>query len=84
MQLSVIVCTHNPRRDYFIRVLDALRNQTLPKDQWELIIVDNASKVPLASEWDLSWHPNGRLLWKASLVWPQRVGGACEKRPAMY
>jgi glycosyltransferase involved in cell wall biosynthesis len=60
MELSVIICTHNPRRDYLRRVLDALRNQSLSKDLWELILVDNASQKALAEEWDLTWHPHAR------------------------
>jgi glycosyltransferase involved in cell wall biosynthesis len=55
--ISVIVCTHNPRSDYFQRVVDALKAQTLPQQQWELLLIDNASKEPLALAWDLSWHP---------------------------
>jgi glycosyltransferase involved in cell wall biosynthesis len=58
--ISVIICTHNPRQDYLARVLDALKAQTLPKDQWELFLVDNASENPLAGRIDLSWHPNAR------------------------
>jgi glycosyltransferase involved in cell wall biosynthesis len=54
---SVIICSHNPRPDYLERVLSALKNQTLAKDQWELLVVDNASNRPLAREYDLSWHP---------------------------
>jgi hypothetical protein len=57
--VSVIICTYNPRRTYLLRVLEALAAQTLPKDQWELILVDNASATPLASEFELSWHPHG-------------------------
>jgi glycosyltransferase involved in cell wall biosynthesis len=60
MDASVIICAHNPRQDYLRRVIDALRAQTLPLDRWELLIVDNASREPLASSLDLSWHPNGR------------------------
>ena len=60
LSLSVIICTHNPRPDYLQRVLDALRTQTLPLNQWELLIVDNASTTALADHWDVSWHPNGR------------------------
>lgn len=62
MQLSVIICTHNPRPDYLRRVLDALNAQTLPKEQWELLLIDNASNMPLAKSWDLSWHPNAHCL----------------------
>ena len=58
--ISLIICTHNPRPDYLQRVLDALRVQTLPTDQWELLLIDNASKESVASVWDLSWHPLAR------------------------
>jgi glycosyltransferase involved in cell wall biosynthesis len=62
MNISVIICSHNPRPDYLARVLDALKAQTLPKEQWELLLVDNASREPLAAAWNLSWHPNARHL----------------------
>ena len=58
--LSVIVCTHNPRPEYFRRLIDSLTRQTLPRDEWELLVIDNASDQPLAGVWDLSWHPNAR------------------------
>jgi len=67
MNISVVICTHNPREDYLKRVLEALKAQTLPKDQWELLLVDNASANPLAKTWDLSWHPNARHLHEKSL-----------------
>lgn len=58
--LSVIICAHNPRRDYLERTLASLRAQTLPVERWELVLVDNASREPLAGSWDLSWNPGGR------------------------
>jgi glycosyltransferase involved in cell wall biosynthesis len=67
LDASVIICTHNPRADYFARVLDGLRNQTLPLHKWELLIVDNASRVPLASSWDVSWHPIARHIPESEL-----------------
>jgi glycosyltransferase involved in cell wall biosynthesis len=60
MKFSVIICTHNPREDYLRRVLAALQAQTLAKEQWELLLVDNASREPLAAKWDLTWQPNAR------------------------
>jgi hypothetical protein len=57
---SIILCTHNPNRDYLSRALGSLKAQTLPKDRWELLLVDNASEERLDSSWDLSWHPNAR------------------------
>jgi glycosyltransferase involved in cell wall biosynthesis len=67
LDASVIICTHNPRSDYFARVLDALRHQTLALDKWELLIVDNASRLPLASSGDISWHPTARHVLEPEL-----------------
>jgi len=76
LDASIIICAHNPRADYFARVLEALRNQTLPLDRWELLIVDNASRVPLASSWDISWHPSARHILERRLgqAWARRRG----------
>ncbi|MBD1855424.1 glycosyltransferase [Leptolyngbya boryana CZ1] len=60
--ISVVICTHNPREQYLQRVLDALQRQTLPLTDWELLIIDNASQIPLSSTWNLSWHPLGRII----------------------
>ena len=46
--ISVVIPTHNPQMDYLRRVIEALRQQTLAKGLWELVIVDNGSRVPLA------------------------------------
>jgi glycosyltransferase involved in cell wall biosynthesis len=45
--VSVVIPTHNPRMDYLARVIDALREQTLDQSAWELVVVDNGSRVPL-------------------------------------
>jgi GT2 family glycosyltransferase len=80
-EISVIICAHNPRADYFRRVLDALKAQTLPREQWELLLVDNASKEPLAGAWDLSWHAHGRHLLETELgLTPARLRGIAESR----
>lgn len=60
LSLSVAICSHNPRADYFQRTLEGLRHQTLSQDRWELLIVDNASEPALAP--DLSWHRQARLV----------------------
>jgi glycosyltransferase involved in cell wall biosynthesis len=76
MHISVIICTHNPREDYLRRTLEALERQTLPKDQWELLLIDNASKELLAGKWDLSWHPHGRHVLESDLgLTPARLRG---------
>lgn len=68
IEISVIVCTHNPRSDYLQRVIHALRAQTLSKSRWELLLVDNASSPPLRNDWNLDWHP------EACYIWEERVG----------
>ncbi len=42
MKLSVVVATHN-RRDLLERVVGAILAQTLPRDRYELILVDDGS-----------------------------------------
>jgi len=77
--ISVIVCTHNPRPDYLHRVLGALNMQTVPKDNWELLVVDNASKERLADTCDLSWHARARHLREDNLgLTPARLRGITE------
>jgi hypothetical protein len=79
--ISVVIPTHNPRMDFLARVIEALRGQTLSKDLWELVIVDNGSREALevaggqlpvvsgnAKAIDLSWHGNARV------VQEERVG----------
>lgn len=45
--LSVILCTYNPRADLLSWTLTSIADQTLPRAEWELIIVDNRSTPPL-------------------------------------
>jgi hypothetical protein len=78
-EISVILCTHNPRGDYLARVLKALRAQTMPLDQWELLVVDNASEDPVADRFDISWHPNGRHVREDKLgLTPARLRGIAD------
>ena len=60
MDVSVVICTHNPQEDFLRRTLDGLKAQTLAKGRWEFILIDNASKESLADKWDLSWQPAAR------------------------
>jgi glycosyltransferase involved in cell wall biosynthesis len=57
MELTVIICTHNPRREVLAETLAALRAQTLALARWELLIVDNASTNGVPAALDLGWHP---------------------------
>ena len=42
IEISVIICTYN-RQDYILEAIDSLKNQTLPKENFETIVVDNNS-----------------------------------------
>jgi len=77
--LSVIVCTHNPRSDFLRRTIASLRAQTMTADRWELLIVDNASATPVTATCDLSWHPRGRHVREETLgLTPARLRGIRE------
>ncbi|MDF3056761.1 MAG: family 2 glycosyl transferase [Rariglobus sp.] len=64
--ISVIICTHNPRADYLDRTLSALRAQTLAVSEWELLIVDNASTLPVNAALT-TWHPAARVVREEEL-----------------
>lgn len=79
--VSVMICSHNPRADYLDRVLQALRAQTLPHREWELLLVDNASAQPLAGRWDLGWHAAARHIRENQLgLAPARLRGMVEAK----
>jgi hypothetical protein len=61
-EISVIICTRNPREDYLRRVLESLRAQTLPATDWELLILSVAADGSLSGRFDVSWHPNARFV----------------------
>lgn len=76
LECSVIICTHNPRTDYLRRALDGLIRQTLSKERWELLLIDNASENNLVDTWDLSWHPFARHIREEELgLTPARMRG---------
>lgn len=51
--LTVVIPTHNPSPQRFARVLEALYQQTLSAESWELLIIDNASAVSVELSADL-------------------------------
>lgn len=81
LRLSVVVCAHNPRIGVLREVLGALDAQTLPKDMWELVLVDNASDPPLADALAESMPANGRVVVEESLgLTAARLRGLRETR----
>ncbi len=65
--LTIIICSHNPRREYLSETLEALRTQTVPASRWNLLLIDNASTEPLAGWINLGWHPTARILREENL-----------------
>lgn len=57
-EISVIVCTRNPRARVLEKTLAGLQRQTLAFGKWQLIVIDNGSDQPVCAIADCSWHPN--------------------------
>jgi glycosyltransferase involved in cell wall biosynthesis len=80
-RLSIVICTHNPRMDYLARTLAALRQQTLASDNWELIVVDNASSPPLGGRVDLRGFGHARSVAENEVgLTAARLRGIAEAR----
>lgn len=60
-KLTVAIATHNPK-PVTVRVVEALRRQTLPVAEWDLLVIDNASEIPASRQLDLSWHPGSAFI----------------------
>ncbi|NBB78992.1 MAG: glycosyltransferase [Verrucomicrobia bacterium] len=60
--LLVALCTHNPNRGFLAETIDALARQTMAKEAWEFLLVDNASTTTTARDADISWHPRARCI----------------------
>lgn len=75
-EVSVVICTHNPNEDRLRKTLDGLKRQSFPLEKWELVIVDNKSRDPVAGRFDISWHPNGRIIDEPRMgLTPARLRG---------
>ncbi len=66
--LSVVLCTHNPRRAVLDETLGALKRQkALDQGEWELVIIDNASNPPLNGSTDLGGFGQARIVREENL-----------------
>lgn len=79
-ELAVIVCTHNPRTDYFSQALAGLKAQTLAADLWTLLVIDNRSDEPVAPRFDFApWGERARVIREETLgLTPARLRGIRE------
>ena len=62
LRATVILCTFNPKKEILARVLEGLKKQSLPSDDWELLMIDNNSSNSFQKNLDLSWHTNSKII----------------------
>lgn len=46
--ISIFICTYNPNKEFLLRVVNSILNQTLDKSEWEFYVIDNNSTTPVA------------------------------------
>ena len=79
LDVSVVVCTRNPRMDYFRRVVEALRVQSFPRTAGKLLLLIMASSPPVGERFAIDWHRNGRIVREEALgLTPARLRGIKE------
>ena len=61
-EISVILCTHNPRPEAIRSTLDGLQRQTLAASRWELLIIDNASSPAISAMSELRLPSAARIV----------------------
>lgn len=77
MNVSVIVCTRNPRSGLLARLGEALRGQDANPAEWERVVVDNGSEPPVAA----ADFPGARLVREEEPgLTPARLRGIRESR----
>lgn len=80
LAVSVVICTRNPRPEVFERALCSLAAQTLPRDRWECLVVDNASDRPVA-ESARRFLPEARAVVEPAIgLTPARLRGIRESQ----
>lgn len=81
MLVSVILCTHNPRGEVLEETLEGLKRQTFDENQWELLLIDNASKLALTDRFVSVELPAMRIIREETLgLTPARLRGIRESR----
>lgn len=79
--ITVCVCTHNPRKDYLGRVVESLNAQSFARDRWELLIVANRCDEPVESLIELGAIENVRIVSEEKLgLTHARMKGILEAR----
>ena len=61
IQISVVIPVYNPPPEHLGPTLAALQAQTLPPSDWELVLVNNLSRIPVGADL-VAWHPHGKVV----------------------
>lgn len=79
LEISVIICTHNPQTWFLKQVVQAIKQQTLPAEKWELLIVDNKSNTPVKELEGIKWPTSVRHLYEENVgLTSARINGIKE------
>ncbi len=63
LDLSVVLCTCDPEATLLQAALESLSRQSMPRATWELVLVDNGSRLPLTEDLFLGLNlPGARLI----------------------
>lgn len=81
MLISVIVCAHNPRIEVLKQTIEGIKKQTLNTDQWEFLLIDNASDIAIAQKLTPEISSGIRIIQERTLgLTPARLRGIREAR----
>ena len=77
--VSVILPTFRPREDVFSRVINSLKEQTLSRCSWEILLVENGERSIDSPQTLIEWHPQAKYIFqgRAGLT-PARITGFCK------
>lgn len=82
--LSVILCTRDPHPGRLARTFAGLAAQSLAREAWEILLVDNGSKPPLGAPADRTGLAPPRLVREEQPgLTPARLRGIAEARGAV-
>lgn len=80
MKISIIICTHNPNYNYLQKTFDAIKKQSFPNEEYEVVVIDNGSTPPVLNQC-FSFPSNTRIV-KESMpgIMKARMRGALEAK----
>src|SRR5687768_4810670 len=88
IKISVVICSYN-RQDYIIQAIDSLYHQTIPRGDYEVIVVDNNSKdntAQVCKEY-IAAHTGYNIIFmtetRQGASWARNTGAKVAKGPLL-